>query len=194
MTDETLIDSGANGIILPSPTGNLVRKKMRRRALGNSIDTQIQLHRMSQSILRDENNYTTLRVPYLAPQTLGAAGGGPTEYWMERVDTTRPLWLGDHDSVNCYSQNLIEEVIRELRRYWLAMWDRDIAPWDFELYVQPDNSVVLLDFDKYAQRINGRLTSARGLNIPVRDFFNHACFSPEFEAQVGNPFRTNSID
>jgi hypothetical protein len=194
MTDGQSIDSGANGIILPSPTGNLVRKKMRRHALGNSIETQMRLHQLSQSILRDENNYTTLRAPYLAPPQQMAGGGGPPEYWMERIDTSHPLWLGDHDSVNCYSTNLIQDVTNELRRYWLAMWERGVVPWDFELYVQPDNSVVLLDFDKYAEMVNGSLTFARGINISLRDFFVHPSFPPEFGAQVGNPFRTNSID
>jgi hypothetical protein len=187
------LDGGANGIILPSPTGNLVRKKMRRRALGNSLDLQIHIHRMSQSILRDDNNYTTLRAPYLAPPQAQAGGGGPAEYWMERIDTSHPLWLGDHDSVNCYSQHLIEETTRELRRYWLAMWERGIAPWDFELYVQSDNSVVLLDFDKYAQRTGEGITFPRGINIPARSFFQHPSFPPDFQNQVGNPFPTNSI-
>lgn len=199
MPDELPLDGGANGLIIPSPNGHLVRKKMRRNAIGNPIDIQMTIHRIAQQILRDENNFTTLRAPYLQAQAAAAGGGSHPngeEYWMERIDTSNPLWLGDQDSVNCYSQNLIDDVKQELVRFWLQMWARGYAAWDFELYVQRDNTVVILDFDKYARRSVNSPELFRmpyRVNVPPERFFTHICFPPEFAEQVGNPFRTNSL-
>lgn len=193
MPDELPLDGGSSGIILPSANGNLVRKKMRRNAIGNSIELQINIHRYAQQILRDENNFTTLRAPYLNwPSGAAAAGGGgppPEEYWMERIDTTRPLWLGDEESVSCYPPNLIQDVQQELVRYWRQMWARGYAAWDFELYVQRDGSVVILDFDKYGRQSNTIYSMPYRVNVPEERFFQHICFPPGFAEQVGNPFR-----
>lgn len=195
MPDEECLDAGANGLIIPSPNGNLVRKKMRRNAIGNSIEVQMRIHRITQQILTDQNNFTILRAPYLQA-TNGAAGGGPEEYWMERIDTSRPLWLGDQDSVNCYSQNLVEDVKQELVRFWRQMWERGYAPWDFELYVQRDGSVVLLDFDKFGRRTddNSMVQMPYRVSVPPERFFTHICFPPGFSERGANPFRTNSIN
>jgi hypothetical protein len=201
MPDEMPIDMGVNGIIIPSANGNIVRKKMRRNAIGNSIDIQIEIHRMAQQILRDENNFTILRAPYLnwpPGRALGVNGMHPTngtnqqedEYWMERIDTSRPLWLGDQDSVTCYPEDMIRDLIRELARYWQQMQTRGYAAWDFELYVQHDNSVIILDFDKYA-RCSDTLSYTMPSRIRLRSehFFQHICFPPGFAEHVGNPFR-----
>jgi hypothetical protein len=198
MPDELPLDSGANGLIIPSPSGTVVRKKMRRNAVGNSIDVQMSIHRIAQQILCDTNNFTILRAPYLQQRTAAAAGGGPEpneeEYWMERIDTSNPLWLGDADSVNCYSRNLVEDTKHELARFWQQMWARGYAAWDFELYVQRDNTVVILDFDKYARRQpDASYRMPYRVNVPPERFFIHICFPPEFAEQVGNPFRTNSL-
>jgi hypothetical protein len=194
MPDELPLDSGANGLILPSPNGRLVRKKIRRHAVGNPIDVQMTIHRIAQQILCDENNFTTLRAPYLNQQGGAAGGGGEEEYWMERIDTTNPLWLGDQDSVNCYSHNLVEDVRQELVRFWQQMWRRGYAAWDFELYIQRDNTVVILDFDKYARHgVNDTYHMPYRVNVPPERFFTHVCFPPDFADLVGNPFRTNSL-
>jgi hypothetical protein len=195
MPDEIPLDAGANGLIIPSPNGNLVRKKMRRNAIGNPIDVQMRIHRIAQQILIDQNNFTTLRAPYLRSSAQAAGGAGPDEYWMERIDTSQPLWLGDQDSVNCYSQNLVEDVRLELTRFWGDMWRRGYAPWDFELYVQRDRSVVLLDFDKFGRRAEGdQVQMPYRVSVPPDRFFTHICFPPGFSERVANPFRTNSID
>jgi hypothetical protein len=195
MPDEIPLDTGANGLIIPSPNGNLVRKKMRRNAIGNPIEVQMRIHRITQQILTDQNNFTTLRAPYLQVSQAAHAGGGSgtEEYWMERIDTSQPLWLGDQDSVNCYSQNLVEDVKLELVRYWRQIWERGYAPWDFELYVQRDNSVVLLDFDKFGRRIDDdQVQMPYRVTVPPQRFFTHICFPPDFAERVANPFRTTN--
>jgi hypothetical protein len=87
---------------------------------------------------------------------------------MEEVCTKKPLMLSDEDSKALYDTNLVHDTEAELGRFITTLWrDHRFAAWDFELYVQPDGSVVILDFDKFKGNIE-------------EGFFDHACFPRNF--------------
>jgi hypothetical protein len=71
------------------------------------------------------------------------------------------------------------------------MWEAGFAPWDFELYVQRNGRVILLDVDKFGFRRD--LGAAAGgapssgtepVQMPVPlaldTFFHHPCFPRDF--------------
>jgi len=157
------IDTGSNGIILPIG-GGWVEKKLRRsvsgRSRGRGLEEQKHIHRLVESILRGDD-YKILRTPLLHP-TPGA------KYIMEEICTRKPLWLSDVESRNLFDTNLVNDTEAELRRFFSTLWrTHRLAAWDFELYVQPDGRVVILDFDKFKTQID-------------EHFFDYACFPRNF--------------
>jgi hypothetical protein len=150
--------NGTNGKIIPLE-GGWVQKKLKRYSQGRSIEEQRYIHQVIDSILQNGPNYKILRTPLLHE----ARG-----YIMEEVFTNKPLWLSDEDSKALYDTNLVHDTESELRCLFTTLWrDHRMAAWDFELYVQPDGSVVILDFDKFK------------INIE-EGFFDHACFPRNF--------------
>lgn len=161
-------------ILIPSADGALVRKKV---YAGNPVEFQRRLHRLSQTILRDDNNFTILRTPHLYEHQ---------DYWMEHVDVRYPVYLGDSDSTSILSSiypSLLNPLTQELKRYWIQMWDHGYSPYGFELYVQPDGSVVLLDFDTYGSR------TQETRPVFPEHFFQHPCFPPDFKYQLESHFQ-----
>ena len=146
----------------------MVEKKS-RRSTGHSIQFQMTMHRLLLNLLQD---YTHLRVPILSDVN-------PTRYLMARISTRRPLILGEPDS--CRLPHL-SEIKQELVRLWIALWDRGYAAWDFDLFVQKDGKVILLDFDRFGLRVNNSVDLP--LHIPMGSFFNHACFPTDFKAAI----------
>ena len=195
------IDFGASAVILPLADGALVRKKMRRNAAGHDELTQQRIHRTSQTILQDRNNFDYLRMPVLEE-----GNWIPLEHYvMQRVDVTRPLFLGDRDScASILNDRLLPEhlnlddISNELARWWRQMWTAGFAPWDFELYVQRNGRVILLDVDKFGFRREGyggggAAAAAGGGPAPAEGppvqmpvplaldtFFHHPCFPTDF--------------
>ena len=147
--------------ITPMPiiylNNNMVEKKSR------GIQQQMRIHSIVQRILQGDS-YNYIRVPLL-PIT--------SRYLMQRVSTRRPLILGS--SCNCRSFEKIDvpAIIEELTRLFIDIWVAGYAAFGFELFVQPDGTVVLLGFDKFRVCRN-----KNGVPILVgpETFFNHSCF------------------
>lgn len=139
------------------------------RALGTtslSIDTQKYIHTTLLHILSSPA-YILLRVPKLIPNS--------DEYEMEKIDTRRPILLGAMGTqVIC--QKTKERLCQELNYAWIALYEEGYAAWDFELYKQPDGTIMILDFDKF--KAAGTLSE---------DFFKHPCFPRGFSTSKGNP-------
>jgi hypothetical protein len=61
--------------------------------------------------------------------------------------------------------------------------------YDFELYLQRDNTVIILDFDATGLRIqtnNEVSVYIPGKNVNPSEFFNHMSFPPDFEKYLVN--------
>jgi hypothetical protein len=143
-----------NSILIPSQDNNFVLKKMYGHSQGHDILTQYRIHLLAQQILRQENNFDILRAPYLlAYEDWRPLHYTPCErshfYAMETVNTSHPIWLGDRDSTMHVPFDILEKVNDEILRFFKMMWDSGFIPWGFELYLQPDGTIILLDFDKF---------------------------------------------
>jgi len=106
-------------------------KKTQKGSL--SLNEQKAIHAMI-----EESSYTLLRAPRLIH------GEG---YEMERIDVEKPIFLG------CQG-NVLEGIDRgllvsELAMLWKALYKKGYMAWDFELYLQPDGRVAIVDFDKF---------------------------------------------
>ena len=148
---------GANSRIHEASSSTVI-KRCKRRAHGLDAAQQKEIHRLVLNILANPF-YTILRAPYLVD--------GPF-YEMEKIDTDTPLFLADT------SVSIGGRVIEELVKFWKTLWNAGYAAWDFELYHQPNGSVMMIDFDKFKK--TGRLEPG---------FFVHPSFPRKFEELLG---------
>jgi hypothetical protein len=146
---------GANSRIHEASSSTVI-KRSKRRAHGLDAAQQKEIHRLVLNILANPF-YTILRAPYLVD--------GPF-YEMEKIDTDTPLFLAESGGS--------ERLLEELTRFWKALWALGYAAWDFELYHQPNGSVMMIDFDKFKK--TGRLEPG---------FFVHPSFPRNFEKLLG---------
>lgn len=122
---------GSSGVILFNKNKpNVVIKRTR----GSSILREYEIHCLCYSVCsKNKNKYTLLQIP--RPLCLI----NQRSYEMEKIKDDEMLGEIDVDSV------LWREVLdfkRELLQY-------NIEAFDYELYMQPDGSVSLIDFDKF---------------------------------------------
>ena len=155
------IDDGKSGVIY-SMSLDVVMKVPRKHG---GITEQKRIHRICNELLRTSPiPFYILRIPTLIDPD-------STIYTMERVDTTRPIFLALEPSPTPL-------LITELTRAWLLFWNRaGFAAYDFELYIQPDGTVVLLDFDSF-------VFWQRGNDLPPPNFFHHPSFPQDFRKRL----------
>jgi hypothetical protein len=131
---------GTNGRIKEASPSTVIKICHRKSTGGTSALEQKGIHEMAWDILTNPS-YTLLRTPFLV--------GGPL-YEMEKIDTGSPIFLGDEVLPPGVSYPRLAE---ELVQFWKDMWTAGYAAWDFELYLQPDGSVMLIDYDKFKKKI-----------------------------------------
>ena len=155
------IDEGKSGVIY-SMSPEVVMKVPRKHG---GITEQKRIHRICNELLRTSPiPFYILRIPALIDPD------SPT-YTMERVDTSRPIFLALEPSPTPL-------LLVELTRAWLLFWTRaGFAAYDFELYIQPDGTVVLLDFDSFVLRQSGD-------DLPPPTFFHHPSFPQDFRKRL----------
>ena len=140
-----------------------------------TLQKQKTIHRLIENILATEF-YQFLKVPELLDEP------HRPRYRMRRIRTNIPVFLGIQDN----------SIATEVKQLWKDLWDLGYAAWDFELYIQPDGTVMIIDFDRFGIKIDGAHTYNLRLQekihlpitIPPGSFFNHVCFPSEFENQL----------
>ncbi len=110
-----------------------VIKKNKRNIKSMSIKDQFDLHNKVFQILNNEK-YELLYTPKPFVQE-------NNYYVMERIDDSFLLTLDDYD----------KKIINELKYFYTDLKNINIFPFDFELYLQPNNQVALIDFDKFGK-------------------------------------------
>lgn len=159
------IGEGKSSRIFKTPFG--VIKIAKRRSKTHDTMAQRRIHAIAEKVLSDPK-YTILRVPVLSTNL--------TDYEMKGVNTTEPLWMPTGPVAN------------ELVSFWREMWTKGFALYDFELYVQPDGTVILLDFDSTGLRMScGNAcehVTIPGKPVPPANFFIHPSFPPDFETHL----------
>lgn len=163
--EEYEIDEGASSKIFKTPFG--VVKIAKRKSKTHDTVTQRRIHEIAENVLSDPK-YKVLKVPALSANR--------SQYEMEDVDTKIPVWQPTGP------------VAEELLSFWREMWEKGLALYDFELYLQPNGTTMLLDFDSTGFRMTCGDTSSHveipGKKIPPENFFVHPSFPPDFEKHL----------
>lgn len=117
-----------------------VRKTLKRREKKKAtpVSKQFEIHTWSASILTPKNGFHILFTP------AARVSNTPNSYEMERIDDSKQILKVEDPGIE-----------KELESYFRVAKDAGIYPSDFELYLQPDGRVALLDFDKFG-KIVGR--------------------------------------
>jgi len=159
----------SHGVILR--VSSTIVEKMRFRDDCLTLYKQKAIHRLIEHILNTDS-YQFLSVPELLddPHT--------DRYRMRRIRTNRPLYLGIETNV----------ISSEITLLWKELCALGYAAWDFELYLQPDGTVMMIDFDRFGIKIQDQqrnLSIQEQIHLPITipsgTFFNHVCFPAEFE-------------
>jgi hypothetical protein len=151
---------GAYGRIVPTGPDTVKKIPHRRVPKGSlSLDEQKAIHA---AVIEETSSYTVLT----APRLVYSDG-----YEMGRIDVEKLIFLGCQGNV---LEGLNKEVlVSELARLWRALYKKGYMAWDFELYLQPDGRVAMVDFDKFKK--------AAELE---ESFFIHPCFPRGFYSLV----------
>lgn len=130
---------GACGKILDTEAPNVVIKKIHRRRRAQqrtnslSAEEQAAMQTWAASVCRTAG-FSRLFVPK-------AWGAEKNLYKMERIQTDTPLELA----------KVVDHPVRtELQQFYSFARKASIFPADYELYIQPDGRVAMIDFDKFA--------------------------------------------
>ncbi len=173
--NQEILDEGSNGIILLVAPG-WVEKIGKRKGVGLDILTQIRIHTLCLTCLSEPGFTGKLFAPELQ--------GMLYRYRMRRVDTSNPISLFE-----------MPHLLPEVCSLWKLMWRNGFALYDFELYLQPDGRVAILDFDKTCFRqTNTALLNMVQFPFKVGEatnlnhfYFKHPCFPLNFlETLVGS--------
>ena len=121
---------------------NFIRKKILKNDEIQDLPMQKHIHGTAYYILQ---NYKILKTPAIMDRY-------DNYYIMERIDTSKPIWLGDKDSCDSYDANLINDLKKEVIKFWNDMWDRNFAAWGFDLYLQPDSKVMMIGYSGFKAR------------------------------------------
>lgn len=164
--NRVLLAKGKSSCVYTVPhRPDLVQKIARHpfRIRSYCIQTQKRIHRLcADALTRSPETIYFIRIPALEdPDT--------PSYTMQRVDTSCPI----------YSEGIAAEplLIAQLVLAWKAFWAAGFAAWDFDLYLQSDGTVVLLDFDSFGFRHDGDA-------LPPPPFFENSCFPPHFREML----------
>lgn len=174
-------DEGMNGRVYETPFG--VIKIQKKNSLGHDIQTQKRIHHFAARLV-EELNLQVIRVPNVNLANLNA-------YEMERISTEKIIYLGDPNHGHPITDKLYEQICNDLAILWGHLFDGGFAAWDYELFLQPDGTVALIDFDKFGFHMTTGPVSIllpqtkRGSRslccVPdLRYFFQNPCFPHDF--------------
>lgn len=175
------IDQGMNGRIYD--LGATVKKIQKRNSLGHDIITQKRIHHLTERLV-NELRLQLIRVPHVFLENLN-------EYEMAKIDTSKIIYLGDPNHGTPIDDGLRQRLSKELAILWIELFKAGFAAWDYELYLQPDGSVMLIDFDKFGFHMTSgpvsilMPSSRRQVALPLLQyFFQNPCFPYDFVDQL----------
>jgi hypothetical protein len=174
----THIDEGNNGRIYETPYG--IKKIQKRRSAGHDILTQKRIHRITEVTVYE------LKLQKLFVPSLNLENGD--EYEMQRISTQKIIYPGAPNHGELLRSDEFEQLVTELSMLWIALWNRGFAAWDYELFLQPDGRIALIDFDKFGFHMtSGPVSTILPLKRPgytesysLRYFFQNPCFPHDF--------------
>ena len=144
--------------------------------------TQKRIHDLTYRLIQ-ELDLRVLKTPNINTNT------HPAEYECEEIHTNSPVYLGDRMHGVELDPMFYEEVCNELIILWWALWEKGFAATDFDLYLQPDNTVMLTNYHSFGFRMT---TGPVSILLPefqqdpersksrLRYFFEPSCFPRDF--------------
>lgn len=132
--ENDIISEGSCGKIYQSSLDGLVVKKIRRgKRKSLSAEQQCIIQSKINQLLCPRNGFTLLFTPRAWRAT-------ECEYLMEKIDCSHQIDPNQNDVIG---------LIKELTRFYMKSMSYSIFPCDYELYLQPDGRIALIDFDKF---------------------------------------------
>lgn len=119
---------------------NSVIKKTKK----DSMIDEIEYHQLAYQITE---NMQILRVPAIL-------NIWPNKYEMEKIDCNKELHFSKFQLTELDS---FANFFQELKFFFNKMIERNIFPFDFELYLQPDKTIMMIDFDKFCKINNNQI-------------------------------------
>lgn len=131
---------GACGKILSTENPQVVLKKIHRRNRPQQRTSSLRAEKQAeiQEWARGVCESLSCKVLYV-PRAWDA---GRFEYKMDRINTDNPLHLSDVRA---------HPVLTDIKAFYGAAQKASVFPADYELYIQPDGRVAMVDFDKFAR-------------------------------------------
>jgi hypothetical protein len=144
---------GASGKIYQYSQGKVIKVSKSRN---NNFEYEI--HLLAEELTKD---FKVLRVPKVFERIYQKA------YVMEEIEINTP---------NLQTLGLLEE----LALFYKRMITKGFFPIDFELYQQSDNTIILLDFDKFGVIKDNKIIICNKLIISLENAFITPKLKPEF--------------
>ena len=163
---------------------DIVERKQNTQVLtGRHVQVQKKIHKIAEGLLRST---ILLKVPELYDEV-----NHPYQYLMKEIDMEEQLWLGDPYTHSHYDPRFLSAITNEVQQFWQGMWNSGYAAWDFKLYLQPNGIIMIDDFENFGLRLQSKLSEIRPsihmpFKTPLTDFFDHVCFSYDFEKEFSH--------
>ena len=151
---------GTCGRINYSIDNDIVTKIIKRKCKSLSIGDQFKLHKFAFNIII-KNHFHILKIP--KPINLYKKS-----YSMQKIDDSNPYYSQDSRDNKCF--------IKELVIFYIEFIKEGYYPNDYECFLQKDNSIYILDFDKFI-----KIDKINKLN---QEFLLVGAFIPENFKQV----------
>jgi hypothetical protein len=148
---------GASGKIYEYTQGKVIKVSKRKN---NNFEYEI--HLLAEELTKD---FKVLRVPKVFQRI------SQKTYVMEEIEINPPKF----ETVG---------LLEELALFYKIMISKGYFPIDFELYQQSDNTIILLDFDKFGVITNNEIKICNKLIISWDNAFITPELSPEFSNQL----------
>ncbi len=149
---------GACGKILSTEDPTVVIKKIYRRNRPQQRTCSLRAEEQARMqewarLLCVQSNLQTLFVPR-------AWDAEKYQYKMDRIDVSKPIQETEFKT---------HAVLADLKTFYAKAREHGICPVDYELYLQPDGRVAMVDFDKFARWLkDGSIEFPWGLCIPSK--------------------------
>ncbi len=153
--------------------------KMSNSNRGQDIVTQKRIHSLAEKIVKQSDIFKYLDIPSLSFEHYTES------YEMEQIELNEPIILSE-----IFKEEWAEPLMNEITYFWSLLWSEGIALYDFKLYRQRTGKVMLFDFEHFGfrQQIGHRetITFPYETNSPLKYFFHHPCFPPNFQERLMN--------
>jgi hypothetical protein len=143
---------GSSSYIFIDPGGQIATKQ-RKQGHYSSLMAEYYMHRYVYMLLCSKK-YACL----FAPQPFICR---EKEYSMEAIENSYLIMKDDYD----------DKLKRELKEFYIDMASHGFFPHDFELYMQIDGRVAMIDFDKFGEWMTCEEVAIDSFNVTFEPAF-----------------------